>query len=165
MDNLLTVIFIVVFVIVSLRQNSKNKRQQSERTMQQDTLEDNAPQSQEEARGWSVPSAEQIAKRNEELRRKHEELLVEFNKPASEQSTLTQTHKAAVSKVNSAQKTRAPRHKGGSKVATQHASKAPTTPQPSTTTNNHSQGERAFEFDMERAVIESEILRPKYLDY
>ena len=179
MDNLFPILFIAIFVIIAIRQDRKNKRQQIKRLeeMQREMDEQAQEPSKEPAqrptapRRPAMPTPEEFATKHAELIRRQQEQLAEIQKRQVAQmngeapiempdlqgrvQTITPTPKPA----NSAKRV----SKTAKKV------KTPTAPtfdtENATTTATRAATEKAFDFDIERAVVEAEILKPKYLDY
>ena len=179
MDNLFPILFIAVFVIIAIRQDRKNKRQQVKRLEEiQREMDDEAQEpSQEPTQRPAAPqrptmlTPEQIAEKHAELIRRHSEQPAEIQRRQAAQMNgkmpiemhdlqgRVQTIKPTPKPANSAKRV--------SKTAKKVTSPATPTPptENATTTANRAAAEKAFDFDIERAVVEAEILKPKYLDY
>ncbi len=179
MDNLFPILFIAVFVIIAIRQDRKNKQQQVKRLEEMQREMDEQAQEPAEKPAQrpaapqrpTMPTPEQIAEKHAELMRRHKEQLAEIQRRQAAQMNgetpietpnlqgRAQTIKPTPKPTNSA--------KRGSKTAKKVTSPAnPTIPaENATTTATRAATEKAFDFDIERAVVEAEILKPKYLEY
>ena len=180
MDNLFPILFIAVFVIIAIRQDRKNKRQQIKRLeeMQREMDEQAQEPSQDPAQRQTAPqrstmlTPEQIAEKYTEFLRRHNEQLTEIQRrqavqmngeknvemPEMQGRALTSARSSSKS-VGSSQRN----SKTAKKV------KTPISPQAdienTTTSASRASADGVFDFDIERAVVEAEILKPKYLDY
>ena len=179
MDNLSPILFIAAFIIIAIRQDRKNKRQQAKRLeeMQREMNEQAQEQSNEPLKRPTAPrrpamlTPEQIAEKHAELMRRHNEQLAEIQRRQVAQ--MNDEYPIEMSDLQGRVRSAAPTSKpaNSAKRVSQTAKKAktPTIPTPTvenaTTTTNNTSAEKAFDFDIERAVVEAEILKPKYLDY
>lgn len=179
MDNLSPILFIAAFIIIAIRQDRKNKRQQAKRLeeMQREMNEQAQEQSNEPLKRPTAPrrhamlTPEQIAEKHAELMRRHNEQLAEIQRRQVAQ--MNDEYPIEMSDLQGRVRSAAPTSKpaNSAKRVSQTAKKAktPTIPTPTvenaTTTANNTSAEKAFDFDIERAVVEAEILKPKYLDY
>ena len=179
MDNLLPILFIAVFVTIAIRQDRKNKRQQVKRLeeMQREMDELAQEQSKESAQRPTAPqrptmlTPEQIAEKHAELLRRHSEQLAEIQRRQAAQMNGEKT--IEMPKTQGRAQTIKPTPKSVKNVSrvskTVKKVAQPSIPTPptenTTTTATRTAAEKAFDFDIERAVVEAEILKPKYLDY
>lgn len=179
MDNLSPILFIAAFIIIAIRQDRKNKRQQAKRLeeMRREMNEQAQEQSNEPLKRQTAPrrpamlTPEQIAEKHAELMRRHNEQLAEIQRRQVAQ--MNDEHPIEMpdlqGRVHSAAPTSKPANSAQRVSKTAKKAKTPTIPTPTlkntTTTANNASAEKAFDFDIERAVVEAEILKPKYLDY
>ena len=176
MDNLFTILFIAVFVIIAIRQDRKNKRQQAKR------LEEMQREMNEQAKEPSTGSLqrpiaprrpdmltpEQFAENHAELIRRQREQQAEIQR--RQVAELNGEMPELQGRVHTT-----PRPSSKLTVSSQRISKTakkvktPTSPTPAvenaTTAASRVSVDGAFDFNIERAVVEAEILNPKYLDY
>lgn len=175
MDNLSPILFIAAFIIIAIRQDRKNKRQQAKRLeeMQREMNEQsNEPLKRPTApRRPAMLTPEQIAEKHAELMRRHNEQLAKIQRRQVAQ--MNDEYPIEMSdlqgRVRSAAPTSKPANSAKRVSPTAKKAKTPTIPTPTvenaTTTANNTSAEKAYDFDIERAVVEAEILKPKYLDY
>ena len=176
MDNLFPILFIAVFVIIAIRQDRKNKRQQIKRLEEMQREMDE--QAQEPAQRPTAPQSpvvltpEQIAEKHIEFLRRHNEQLAEIQRRQAAQ-------------INGEKNVEMPEMQGRALISARSSSrsvsssqrnsktakkvKTPISPQAdienTTTSASRASADGVFDFDIERAVVEAEILKPKYLDY
>lgn len=213
MDSLFTILFIAVFIILSVRQDRKNKKQQQERQrrMAQEMNENenlgDGEGGEEERRHESfttrptMPTPQQMEERRAEMLRRHEEFLAKMAQQSEQiprQNTSSAIRRTMVaaneppyespydeSQHRPAQHTFVPRspipaqppspqnqgatpkRAGGAKHPKTASSRQPAKPHEAATPPQSppATATTTFDFDIERAVVEAEILRPKYLDY
>lgn len=158
MDSLFTILLIAAFIIISVRQDRKNKKRQDERLkrMEEEMTQENENLDTEEFENTrptmpTMPTAEQMAERQAELRRRHEEFLAQISHQHKQNLQKNLKHKTSPKPTKSVH---SKPHKPPGVKTVNKQDNPPSTPSKTT-----------FDFDMERAVVEAEILRPKYLDY
>ena len=180
MDNLFTILFIAIFIIIAIRQDRKNKQQQVKRLeeMKRQMDEQAKEQSEEPAQRPvapqrpTMPTPEEIAEKHAELMRRHKEQLAERQRRQAAQMndnksvempdlqgrayTIQSTPKPANSRATKAYSTTKTDKTTPINMPTAENAK---------TSNTKVVADKEFEFDIERAVVEAEILKPKYLDY
>ncbi len=159
MDNLVTILAIAAFIIFSIIQDRKNKQKQQERMRkmaqqqaeeepQGDTTIDTAPKRPQPQRSFMRNPG------TDELLARHQEMLKSLPQAAPIQPPM-----ASKPQYNNTPKPQQKRARG----VTNTAKNTQKTTQPPV--NAPKSPSKEFDFDIERAVVEAEILKPKYLEY
>ena len=149
MDNLYTILLVGLFLFITFRQDSKNKQKKRERML-------NQQQEEQPEEPITRPFERAMPDKIEPRPLSTHKPIFQPPKPPANVIAARKAYaaKLAAEKANNSNK----RAKQSIQSPSNKTSKPISATQP-TETN------KPFEFDMERAVIESEILKPKYLEY